>query len=341
VEGAESAGARWGRRAVTIPACLLLAAASFSLLPLLLAGALAVDLVRGGRLGLARLVSFGAVYLLAEVAGLAACFALWLVYAVGRGGDRARFEAWNFRLQCLWTRALLAAIRRIFALRFELEGAAAAAGGPLLVFARHASLADVLLPAVLVADRQRLRLRWVLKRELLVDPCLDVVGARLPNVFVDRSAAQSEREIAAVADLAAELGPGDGVLIYPEGARSTAAVRERALARLAAGGSAERLERLRGLRHLLPPRAGGSLALLAAAPRADVLVLGHLGFEGLARVKDLLSGSLVGRTVKVRFWRHAAAAVPREREAALAWLDERWLELDRWVDAGLRAQGAS
>jgi hypothetical protein len=44
--------------------------------------------------------------------------------------------------------------------------------------------------------------------------------------------------------------------------------------------------------------------------------------------------------VKVRFWRHPAAAVPREREAALAWLDERWLELDRWVDAGLRAQGA-
>jgi 1-acyl-sn-glycerol-3-phosphate acyltransferase len=199
----------------------------------------------------------------------------------------------------------------------------------------------VLLPAVLIADRQRLRLRWVLKRELLVDPCLDVVGARLPNVFVDRSAAQSQREIAAVADLAAELGPGDGVLIYPEGARSTAAARERAFARLAAGESAERLERLRGLRHLLPPRAGGPLALLAAAPRADVLVLGHLGFEGLASVKDLVSGSPVGRIVKVRFWRHPAAAVPREREAALAWLDERWLELDRWLDAGLRAQGAS
>lgn len=324
---------------MTIPALLLLAAAAFALLPLLLAGALAVDLVRGGRLGLTRLVGFAATYLLAELAGLAACFALWLAHALGCG-DRARFESWNFRLQCLWTRALLGAIRSLFALRFELEDAGAAACGPLLVLARHASLADVLLPAVLVAGRQRLRLRWVLKRELLVDPCLDVVGARLPNVFVDRSAAQSEREIAAVAGLAAELGPGDGVLIYPEGARATKSGRERALARLAAAGSPARLERLRGLRHLLPPRAGGSLALLAAAPGADVLVLGHLGFEGLARVGDLLSGSLVGRTVKVRFWRHPAAAVPREREAALAWLDERWLELDRWVDAGLRAQGA-
>jgi 1-acyl-sn-glycerol-3-phosphate acyltransferase len=339
VEGAERAAARWRRRAVTIPACLLLAAAWIALLPLLLAGAMAVDLARGGRLGLTRLVGFGATYLLAEVAGLAACFALWLAYAAGLC-DRARFESRNFGLQCLWTRSLLSAIRRIFALRFELEGAAAAARGPLLVFARHASLADVLLPAVLVADRQRLRLRWVLKRELLLDPCLDVVGARLPNVFVERSSAQSEREIAAVAGLAADLGAGDGVLIYPEGTRATDALRERALARLATVGSPGRAERLAPLRHLLPPRPGGPLALLAAAPRADVLVRGHLGFEGLARTRDLLSGSLVGRTVKVRFWRHAAAAVPREREAALAWLDERWLELDRWIDAGLRAQGA-
>jgi hypothetical protein len=37
----------------------------------------------------------------------------------------------------------------------------------------------------------------------------------------------------------------------------------------------------------------------------------------------------------VRYWRHAARDVPRERSAALAWLDARWLELDAWVDAKL------
>jgi 1-acyl-sn-glycerol-3-phosphate acyltransferase len=241
----------------------------------------------------------------------------------------------------VWARTLLGAVRRLFALRFAVEGSGAAARGPLLVFARHASIADVLLPAVLVSDREGLRLRWVLKRELLVDPCLDVVGGRLPNVFVDRSSAESRREIDAVARLAGDLGAKDGVLIYPEGTRSTPARRQRAHERLAAAGRApQRSERLRGLRHLLPPRPGGPLALLRAAPGADVLVLGHVGLEGLARVSDLLSGALVGRTVRVRFWRHAAPAVPRKPDAALAWLDERWLELDRWVDARLAAEAA-
>ena len=340
MEGQESTARRWRRRALTIPACLVLAGATFALFPLLLAAALAVDLARGGRLALARLVTFAPVYLLAELVGLSACLAVWLAFGPWRGADRARFEDWNFLLECLWARCLLAAVRRIFALRLVVEGAAAAAGGPLLVFARHASLVDVLLPAVLVADRQRLRLRWVLKRELLVDPCLDVAGNRLPNVFVDRSSVQSEQEIAAVARLAADLGAEDGVLIYPEGTRFTPERQQRALERIAAGNDPQRLARLRGLRHLLPPRPGGSLALLGAAPRADVLVVGHVGLEGLARVRDLLSGALVGRTIAVRFWRHAAASVPREHAAALAWLDGRWLDLDRWVGGQLGAERA-
>jgi hypothetical protein len=179
-----------------------------------------------------------------------------------------------------------------------------------------------------------------MKRELLLDPCLDVVGQRLPNVFVARGSGEPEREEAAIRALAQGLGPGEGMVIFPEGTRFTPARRERALERLEAGRAAERSERLRGLRHLLPPRPGGPLALLGAAPGADVLVLGHVGLEGLAGVSDLLSGALVGRTIRVRFWRHAAAAVPRDSGAALAWLDERWLELDGWVDARLAAEAA-
>lgn len=339
MDGAESVAARWRRRAFTFPLLVVLGAATLALLPLLLGGALLVDLARGGRLARVRLVAFAPVYLLAELAGLAASLAVWLAFGPWRRGDPARFLAANFRLQGIWAGALLAAIRRIFGLRFVVEGDAEIAPGPLLVFARHASLADVLLPAVLVAARHRLRLRWVLKRELLVDPCLDVVGSRLPNVFVDRSAIRSAGEIAAVARLAGGLGSEDGVLIYPEGTRFSPAKQQRAFERIAGAGSSERLGRLRGLRHLLPPRTGGPLALLAAAPGADVLLLGHAGLDGLAEL-HILSGGRVGSTVAVRFWRHAAAAVPREREQALAWLDERWCELDGWVHERLAAAGA-
>ncbi len=317
---------RWARRSVTFPLYAALAATALGLYPILLALALAGDLVRRDRLALARVATFAPVYLLAELAGLAASLAIWLAAGPWRGADPARFQAWNYRLQGVWARALLFAVRRLFGWRLLVEEGADAAAGPLLVFPRHASLADVLLPAVLVAHPERLRLRWVLKRELLVDPCLDVVGARLPNVFVDRSAVRSERETAAVARLAEVL------LIYPEGTRFSPGKLRRALGEI----GAERAARLRSLRHLLPPRPGGPLALLAAAPHADVLIFGHVGLEGLASARDLLSERLVGRTLRVRAWRHAARSVPREREAALAWLDARWCELDAWVE-GSRA----
>jgi 1-acyl-sn-glycerol-3-phosphate acyltransferase len=335
VDGAESAGARWSRRAFTFPLYAALLLGVLALLPPLLAGGLAHDLLRGNQLALVRLVAFAPVYLIAECVGLAASFALWLAGGPWRRGDPVRYRDANFRLQCVWARALLAAAQRLYRLRLVVEDEEAIGRGPLLVLPRHASLADVLLPAVLVSDRHRLRLRWVMKRELLADPCLDVVGNRLPNVFVDRSSVRSEAEIRAVAALAADLGPEDGVLIYPEGTRATPDRRERSLARIAAGSAAGRLAVLRRLRHLLPPRSGGPLALLAAAPGADVLILGHVGLEGLSHLRDLLSGALVGRTLRVRFWRHPAASVPRDREAALGWLDARWLELDAWVDGRL------
>lgn len=338
-EGAEheTAASRWTRRAWTFPLYALACAASLALLPLLLAAALAADLVRGARgLPLVRLVAFAPVFLTAELAGIAASFALWLAAGPWTRTSPARFAAWNFGLQCLWARSLLAAARAIFGLGLEVEGHECALPGPLLVFPRHASIADVLLPAVLLSARRGLRLRWVLKRELLVDPCLDVVGSRLPNVFVRRDAGQSEREIAAVVRLAHGLGARDGVLIYPEGTRFSAAKQARAFERIGAGAEAGRLSRLRALRHLLPARTGGPLALLAAAPEADVLVMGHVGLEGLATVRDLLAGTLIGRRIRVRCWRHAAREVPRERAAATAWLDARWLELDAWVDERLR-----
>jgi hypothetical protein len=53
-------------------------------------------------------------------------------------------------------------------------------------------------------------------------------------------------------------------------------------------------------------------------------------------VRELLAGTIVGRRIRVRFWRHRAGDVPRERAAATRWLDARWLELDAWVDARLR-----
>lgn len=58
-----------------------------------------------------------------------------------------------------------------------------------------------------------------MKQELLWDPCLDIVGNRLPNYFVDRAAKDTARELAHIASLARELAPGQRVVMYPEGTR--------------------------------------------------------------------------------------------------------------------------
>jgi len=222
-----------------------------------------------------------------------------------------------------------ASVKALFRLRFEVEGAERAAPGPLIVLVRHASIVDTLVPAVFLANVHHLRLRYVLKRELLVDPCLDVAGHWIPNHFVARDGADSAKEIAAVNALKTGLQPDEGVLLYPEGTRFTPEKRRRALERLS--GDAVAKARAERLEHLLPMRPGGVLALLDAAPACDVLFVGHHGLEGFARIADIWRGALVGRTVVVKFWREAAASIPAAEDARREWLAAHWQRLDDWL----------
>jgi len=249
---------------------------------------------------------------------------------------RERFERSTFALQCWWAGTLFRAIRALWSVSLEVEGDASV-DGPLIVFVRHASLADTLLPANVLSSPHGLRLRYVLKRELLVDPCFDVAGQRTPNVFVRRGSGNGKREIDSIGQLAAGAGPGEGVLIYPEGTRFSQERRTRALERIEASGDTERLERARRLRRVLPPRTGGPQALLEARPDADVLFVVHVGLEGLTKLEDFLDGSLVGRRVRVQLRRVPAASIPSERSARIDWLDAEWARVDEWVDGALAA----
>lgn len=266
---------------------------------------------------LTRTLAFFVLYLTAELAGVIAAAALWLY------PSRARYLDRNYALQRWWTDLLFRGALRIFSMRLEVTGADDARTGPYLLLVRHASTADTVLPASLLANRFGLRFRYVLKRELLWDPCLDIVGNRLPNAFVDRSGAMREREVAAIRALAADLGARDAVLIYPEGTRFSPARLQRARERGIDG--ADRLT------HTLPPRKAGPLALLAAAPGTDVVVLAHTGLEGARSFRELIRGGLVGATIRVSIWRVAAAAIPAGDDERLRWLVDQWLRVDTWV----------
>jgi 1-acyl-sn-glycerol-3-phosphate acyltransferase len=316
------------RRGVTIPAVVLSLLALLAVLPVLLPLAFLVDLARAaGRRSFAsvRLVLFGVCFLATEVLGLALLFGVWLS-SVGRPELRA---ARTWPVQRWYTAMHYGALRTLFRLRFEVEGDEAATPGPLLVLVRHASIIDSLVAAVFIANVHRTRLRYVLKRELLVDPCLDLAGHWLPNRFVARDGVDTAREVQAVASLKAGLEADEGVLLYPEGTRSTPEKRRRVIEGLS-GPARECAERLR---HLLPIRPGGVLALLDAPPACDVLFIAHHGLEGLAHVVDVLRGTLVGRTVRLRFWRVPVASIPAGAEGRRAWLAEEWQRMDDWLSA--------
>jgi 1-acyl-sn-glycerol-3-phosphate acyltransferase len=321
----------WVRRAITIPLYLTLWAVAVGAAPVLFVAAAAVDALRRRPWPTVRCLGFFLLYLSCEVAGILASFALWLVRGPWTGTDRARYLQANFVLQCWWARRIFRGAERIFSMTTRIEGDDAIARGPYLLFLRHASVGDTVLPANVISDRHGVMLRYVLKRELLWDPCLDIVGNRLPNCFVRRDSPDSHAEIAAIQKLADGLGPRDGVLIYPEGTRFTPAKRARILARLREGGDAWLAERAAGLRHVLPPRPGGALGLLEANSGADAVFCAHIGFEGAASFGHLLGGSLVGQVIRLRFWRVPFGEIPVEKDARREWLFDWWRRIDDWL----------
>ena len=319
------------RRLVTIPAVFAAFIATTALLPLLVLVGIAVDIVLGlarGRPWVTwRLVLFAWVYLLGEV---------WAVVALAVVGLLPGGQSLEptYHLQEVWAGWNLKTIKTLFRLEFHVETDDVVTPGPIVLLARHASLIDSLLPAELVTKRHGLRLRYVLKKELLVDPALDIAGNRLPNVFVDRESTDSARERDAVRDLVSDLGQDEGVLIFPEGTRYSEAKRVRYVRRIQAREG--RIGELAGgLRKVLPPRPGGTLTLLDATT-ADVVVMAHRGLEGFATVRDMLGGDLVGRAVTAAFWRIPRESIPAERSERVEWLFEQWAAVDDWVTEGVR-----
>jgi 1-acyl-sn-glycerol-3-phosphate acyltransferase len=300
-------------------------------LPLLLLVAVSVDVVRWirhrRRFVIVRAMLFGWVYLIVEVWAVTSLLVTWILS--GFGAFRRIELNLTYRLQARWAALLFGALRTVFSLGLEVEDEEAAVPGPIVLMVRHASLIDTLLPNNLVTRRRGLLLRYVLKNELLYDPALDIAGHRLINHFVERigdSSAQVER----VRDLSRDLGENEGVLIYPEGTRFTEEKRARILSKLHTVDPAL-AERAEELVNVLPPRLGGPIALLDPLTPCAVVFMAHVGLDGLATVKHLLDGTIVGGRIRVRFWRVPGDQIPEGTEARVDWLFDQWKLVDEWV----------
>ena len=334
-------GARAWRRVRGIAIEVFELALLTALAPVLLVIAAAVDLtlwLRRRKPWMAvRLLAMGWWFLLGELYGLLGLLAIW-VSSFGR--DSARRRGRVYRLRCRWLASHLAGIRTLFDLRFQLEGLELTRGGPILVMIRHASIIDNTLPDVIIGRTHGIGFRFVIKRELQMLPTIDIGGRWVPTLFVRRASGDTAAELERMRDLTIGLSAEEGLLIYPEGTRSTVAKLARAKA-IIAERQPEIAPLAERLAHLLPPRLGGTLTLLESARGADVVIFGHVGLDGFEYVSDIWSGGLVGTTVRMKFWRFPAAEVPSEREKLIAWLYDRWQELDDWIGEMRFGEGAA
>jgi 1-acyl-sn-glycerol-3-phosphate acyltransferase len=315
--------ARTLRRAVSIPLYALAWSLLTVLMPVWMLTGLLVGVVRRKHFILLRLLLFGWFYFGLELIALALLGGSFLTRRQGEARDDALY-----RLQAWWASMNLGLARRLLRLHIELEGAELASPGPSILLIRHASILDTLLPCTYVQRPQRFRVRYVLKQELLVDPCIDIVGNALPNYFVDRTG-NTAAELEGIRSLVADLGT-DGVLIFPEGTRFSESKRARALERL--GAQSSPLEAAaQQMTRVLPPKPGGVLTLLEALPDVDCVFFAHSGLERFAKVENLLDGAVVGSTVRVKLWRIPRAEIPLEHDERLDWLFKQWAEVDSFV----------
>ncbi len=307
-------------RSVTLVAVLL--PAMLFTLPIWLPVVAAIDLVAGRRrFPMVRIGLMGVAYLGHQWWGIGTV--AWLSIS-GRGRSVRHHRA----LQQRWVRSLIRAGRPLLGVEFDIRGPELP-DGRVVMLSRHASMVDALVP-VLLADRADDRpVHYALKAELQHDPCLDIVGHRLDNWFVQRGQ-DTEREVTGLRSLAARSDPDAVLAIFPEGTYATPGTRARVQSSLDRNGPPEAAALGRELDRLLPPKPAGADALLESATDASVVFVGHIGLEGVAETSGLLATIPLRHPIVVDGW-----TVPRERipdgPERVPWLYEQWRRLDRWV----------
>ncbi|MEZ5376685.1 MAG: lysophospholipid acyltransferase family protein [Acidimicrobiales bacterium] len=314
------------RRLTTIPAVLLAVPLWFVLSPLVVPIIVLFDVMTGRfDLPLVRLWAFALVFCFHEWIGIS--YAAWL-WTTGGFGRRMRNDA-HVWMQGWWSTSLLGWADRLLSVHIDADGVPLPEGN-VIMLSRHASMVDAIIPAHLFPTRFERPVHYVMKKELLQVPNIDIYGHRLGNHFVDRTG-DTDAEVAQIADLAAQAHPDAGLVIFPEGTYATPNTKRRVSESLARRGDDTALRLNEQLTHLLPPKPAGTLALLANCPDSPIVILAHTGLEGVAELSGLRRHLPLHHPVIVRWWEVDRSTVPTDPADQVDWLNGQWLALDEWV----------
>ncbi|WP_430646502.1 1-acyl-sn-glycerol-3-phosphate acyltransferase [Agromyces sp. GXS1127] len=341
----------WVRRGILAPLVVLLALLVVVLLPAWLTIALIVSVFVEPRLRTPRLLLMVAVYLLWDASAVVVLFALWVASGFGWRIHSPRFRQAHYRFVARMLGVLFWNAHWILRLEIDVRVPEGFHDDerPRVIASRHAGPGDsfILIHAVLNwFDRSP---RIILKDTMQWDPAVDVVLNRLPNRFIapppvageaGRPRRRGPRRdrirpavplTARIADLAADMGRRDALVIFPEGGNFTPARRARAIERLRTAGLAAAAERAARLMNVMAPRPAGLFAALDAAPDADVFLVAHTGLDRIRTVGDVWRELPTDKTITMQVWNVPRTEIPDEHDARSDWLMAEWERIDRWI----------
>ena len=328
---------RLTRRAVSIPTVVVAAIVLVITAPIWIIGATVADAVTDWKRH--RFLRVGAMmtfYAVNECFGMALLLTAWLATGGGLGMQSRWSMRWHGWVHGRWTKNILAATKRCLGADISITNAELVEPSPVVVLARHISLLDAVLPSVLLTTGQPNTPRHVFMQELLWDPCLDIVGHRTPNSFVDRSVGGT-----VAVDDARRIGttvqPRGSAVIFPEGGFRNPRRFERSLERLAER-RPDLSARAAALRHILPPRPAGSHALVEGAEGADAVIVAHTGFEGIGSIKEIMRNVPLEHPIEVTLRRIPRGDIPMDADGFHTWLFEQFEWIDQWAEARVAAR---
>lgn len=321
----------WVRRPISIGVLITGSLLVPIVTPIALLVAATLDLAtQSPRMRRSRIVLLISGLLLVDLAGHLLVFGAWLISPVGINVARKQTQDRYQSIMTWWTSALIKTISAAVPLPFDLsELDESLLSGNAIVISRHRSLFDAVYPGMLLGS-QGLTALYTLKEELRWEPNIDIVGHRMRHVFVTRDPSDLEAELEPIRDLAGRIDEQSVAVIFPEGTFFSPERQKRALKAIRAR-DPQHLNSAERLGYLLPPRPAGTLALLDGAPNADLIMLGHVGFEPFGTLREILGNVGAEHSIVVRVWRFARDTIPLEPAAQIDWLYQRWAEMDDWI----------
>ena len=331
------------RRLVLAPIVIVIGLGVIVLSPVLAVLALLfglAGLARAGRMRNLRLVSFAVVWLTAEIVAMLLLAGLWVISGFGGRMHTEPYQSRHYAVVRWFLDSLYRGAERTYGLRVEVEEPALTASErmarlarPVIVLSRHSGPGDSLLLVHELLSVYGLRPRVIMKASLQLDPIVDMMGHRLPNVFVRPRELGESIYTQQIARLARGLDRTGALVIFPEGGHWTPYRWRRGIRRLENAGRSDLAARAKDMPNLLPPRPGGALAAINARPDADVIFVAHAGLDTILSFSDVWRRFPIDQVIRARWWRVPFDQVPRSagQEAQVQWLYDWWERIDLWI----------